>query len=170
MDNMDEENIEQGPKMAEAIFYWEHPDYVVYHKDARWYALSLLLLVLAVAWTIIDSNYIFGAFLVLFYLVVLLFENRPSEMVPFAITPEGIKSGKSFHFYRDFDNFYIIYRAEGIKNLYFEFRNPLKGRLIIPLDGQNAVAVREFLLKVVREDLEREAEPLTEQFRRWLKI
>lgn len=158
------------PALAEALFYWQHPDYVVYHKDFRWYAISLVLLVFAVAWTVIDANYMFGAFLILFYLVLLMFENRPPEMVEFAITPEGIKSGKSFHYYRDIDCFYIIYRAEGIKNLYFEFRNPLKGRLVIPLDGQNAVAVRDHLLGVLREDLEREAEPLTDQLRRWLKI
>ena len=168
--NMAEDKLNQGRRMAEAVFYWEHPDFIVYHKEIRWYIVSLVLLILAVTWTVIDSNYMFGVFLILFYLVVLLFENRSPEVVPFAITEEGIKSGKSFYFFRDFDHFYIIYRAEGIKNLYLEFKNPLKGRLIIPLDGQNAVAVREFLLQVLKEDLDREAEPLTEQLRRWLKI
>ena len=69
-----------------------------------------------------------------------------------------------------FSDFFIIYQNNGIKNLYFDFKNPLKGRLIVPIDGQNAVAVREYLLKYMHENLEREAEPLSEIFRRLLKF
>ncbi|MFA5021379.1 MAG: hypothetical protein WC517_04995, partial [Patescibacteria group bacterium] len=58
----------------------------------------------------------------------------------------------------------------GIKNLYVEFKNPLKGRLVIPLDGQDAVAIRDYLLRFLAEDLEREAEPISEQLRRFLKL
>jgi len=165
---MSENNI--ATKKAEAVFYWQHPDYVIYHKDTRWYIISIILLILAVAWSVFDKNYLFGVFLIMFYLVVLLYENRPPEMVEFAVTPQGLKSGNNFYYYRELDHFFMIYQADGIKNLYVEFKNPLKGRLIVPLDGQNAVAIRDYLLNFISEDLEREAEPLSEQLRRWLKI
>ena len=158
------------PNLIEALFYWQHFSHEIYHKDFRWYLISLVILILGIAWSIIDANYLFAVFLILFYLLVLLFDSRPPEIVEFAITPIGIKSGKKFYYYRDFNCFYIIYKAGGIKNLYLEFHNPLKGRLIIPLDGQNAITIRDYLLKVIPEDLGREAEPLTEQLRRWLKI
>jgi hypothetical protein len=32
------------------------------------------------------------------------------------------------------------------------------------------VAIREFLLAFLKEDLEREIEPISEKFRRWLKL
>ena len=157
-------------QMSEVVFNWQHPDYVLYHKDVRWYVFSVIILVIGVVWAFWQANYLFGIFLIMFYLVVLLYENRAPEMIDFYITPLGIRTGKKFHPWREIDHFYVVYRAQGIKNLYIEFKNPLNGRLVVPLDGQNAVAIRSYLLKFLTEDLEREAEPISEQLRRWLKI
>jgi hypothetical protein len=157
-------------ELSQVMFSWQHPDYISYVKDRRWYVISALLLVAMLAWTIYDQNYFFAIFLVLFYAVVLMYENRPAVMVDFIITSDGIKSGERFYYYREIQNFFIIYRAGGIKNLYIDFKNPVKGRLVVPLDGQNAVAIHDFLAQFLEEDLEREAEPLSEQFRKLLRL
>ena len=102
-------------------------------------------------------------FIVLFYLIIILFENRPATMIDFYITPVGVKFGGNFRYFREFSHFYMIYQEYGIKNLYLEFRNPLLGRMVVPLDGQDALAIRLLLLKNLREDLDREAEPVAEQ-------
>ncbi len=167
---MDTKQKSQEVQLSEVVFSWKHPDYVAYTKNKWWYLHSGLLLMLAVAWTFYDKNYLFGLFLILFYLVILLYENRQPKIIDFIITPVGIMTDKSFYKWRDIDNFYIIYQAYGIKNLYIEFKNILNGRLIVPLDGQNAVAIREYLLNFLTEDLEREAEPISEKLRRFLKI
>lgn len=158
------------PQLVEATFSWQHQDFVRYHKNIWWYVISLIVLGLLVWWSVATRNFLFAIFLVLFYLVTLLYDNRPPEMVEFVITPDGIKTGKSFHYFKEIAIFFMIYQEPGVKSLYFEFRNPLKGRLAIPLDGQNPIMIREFLLKYVREDLEREAEPLSSQMRRWLRL
>ena len=168
--NMAKNNPQIERPAAEAAFSWSHPDYILYVKDKRWYAISVAVLVLMVAWAIWQKDYLFAIFCVMAYLVVLLYENRQPEIIEFAITPQGIRSGSSFHNWKLISHFFIIYEADGIKNLYIEFVNPLRGRMIIPLDGQNAVAVRTYLLKFLREDLEREAEPISEQLRRFLKL
>ena len=165
-----QENAHMDDQLSEVVFSWQHPDYVLYHKDKWWYILSLVIVILAVAGSIWQKNYTFAAFLVMFYLVVLLYENRPPEPVDFIVTPVGIKSGEKFYYWRQIDHFYIVYKASGIKNLYIEFKNVLNGRLVIPLDGQNAIAVRDYLLRFISEDLEREAEPISEQLRRLLKL
>jgi len=166
----DDETIDYQAQVSQVVFSWQHPDYVRYHKDARWYAVSVALLLVAVIWSFWQQNYLFGIFLIMFYMVVLLYENRLPETVDFIITPLGIKSGSRFYYWRQISHFFIIYRAQGLKNLFIEFKNPLSGRLVIPLDGQNAVAIREYLLKFLDEDLEREAEPISEQLRRLLKL
>jgi hypothetical protein len=109
-------------------------------------------------------------FLILFYLVVLLHDNLVPELINFTITIEGVKVSKNFYYFRDFDHFYIIYEDDGVKNLYLQFKNPFRGRVIVPIEGQDAIAIRKFLLKYIKEDLEREAEPLSERLRRWLKL
>ncbi len=168
---MDTTNVsDANTQLSQVIFSWQHPDYINYTKDRRWYIIATILLILGVAWSIYDKNYFFAIFLVLFFLIVLMYESRPSALVDFVITAEGIKSGENFYFYRQIDNFFIVYRAGGIKNLYFDFKNPFHGRLIVPLDDQNAVAIREYLLNFLNEDLEREAEPLSEQLRKFLRL
>ena len=72
--------------------------------------------------------------------------------------------------FANIDSFFIIYQDVGLKNLYFDFKNPLRGRLVIDLDGLDAVKIREYLLQFLKEDLGREAEPLSEQLRRFLRI
>ncbi|MEI6287977.1 MAG: hypothetical protein WCP18_00110 [bacterium] len=160
----------QNMQFAEAIFAWQFPEYEKYQKSFWWYVITLVVLIFAVWWLILDQNYVFAIFLVLFYLLVIFYDVRQQEIVDFIITPDGFMFGKRFYEYREISDFFIIYQNNGIKNLYFDFKNPLKGRLIVPIDGQNAVAVREYLLKYMHENLEREAEPLSEIFRRLLKF
>jgi len=157
-------------QLSQVAFRWKFSEYVTYKKNTWWYAASLIILVLMVAWMIKDGNYSFAVFLVLFYVVILIYENRPPETVDFAITIDGVKAGNKFYYYRDISEFFIIYEDFGIKKLYFEFFNPLRGRLSIPLDGQNPVVIRDFLLKYIKEDLEREAEPISEAVGRWLRF
>jgi len=168
---MDDNNQSTGqPQLTEAAFQWQHQDFIRYHKNVWWYLISMVVLGILVWWSIITGNFLFAIFLVLFYLVTLLYDNRRPEMIEFAITADGIKTGKTFHYFKEIAHFFVIYQEPGAKGLYFEFRNPLKGRLAIPLDGQNAVAIRDFLIKYLKEDLEREAEPLSSRLRRWLRL
>lgn len=155
---------------TEAVFSWQHQEFVPYKKSIWWYGISIAVLALAVWASVFFDNIMFGVFLVLFYLVVLLTDKETPEMIEFTITPDGLKAGKLFHYYKDIDHFYVIYKKDGIKNLYFEFRNPIKGRLIVPLEDQDAVAIRDFLLKYVKEDLDREEEPFSEQIRRIFRL
>ena len=157
-------------------FAWQVAEDIKYKKGLWWYAVSLIVLAILIWWSVSEGkwfgnqNYIFVVFLILFYLVILLFEYKQPALVDFVITPDGVKWGKRFYYYKEFENFYIVYQEAGVKNIYFEFINPFRGRLIISLDDQDAVAIREYLLSRLNEDLDREAEPFSEQLRRWLKM
>ncbi len=161
---------QENQQLSEVVFSWKCHDYVKYTKNALWYLISLLVIGVMVAWAIYTVNYLFAIFLVLFYLVVILYEFHEPKIVDCVVTPDGIKHGKSFFFFKNIDSFFIIYQDVGLKNLYFDFKNPLRGRLVIDLDGLDAVKIREYLLQFLKEDLGREAEPLSEQLRRFLRI
>ena len=163
-----QQNLPQ--QVSEVKFSWKYQEYIREEKTVAWYVISLAILGLGIAWCVYDKNMPFAMLLILFYLVVLLFNNLNTEVVVFAVTSEGIKIGSRFHYFREFDHFFIIYEEVGIKNLYLQFRNPFRGRLTVPLDGQDAVEIRRFLLKYLKEDLEREAEPISERLRRWLRL
>ena len=165
-----EEKDNLSKQISEVKFSWNYQEYVKYEKNITWYVVSLILMALAMAWCFYDKNIPFALFLILFYLTILLYNNMRPEVVPFAVLIDGIKVGKKFYLFREFDHFFIIYEDVGIKNLYLQFRNPFRGRLTVPLDGQNAVEIRRFLLKYLKEDLDREGEPISERLRRWLRL
>jgi len=168
--NNPNDSDQESVPMTEAVFDWLVQEYIIYPKSGWWYLASGLMLLMAVLWTVFDQNYPFAIFLVLFYLVAILYDIRSPKTVEFVITPDGIKIGSDFYFYREIRQFYIIYQQNGIKNIYFEFTNPLRNRLIIPLDDQDPIVIREFLLQFIEEDLEQEAEPISERLRRWMRL
>ena len=42
------ENLHPAGQVSEAIFSWQHPDYVLYHKDKRWYIFSIIIVIMTV--------------------------------------------------------------------------------------------------------------------------
>jgi hypothetical protein len=167
---MSMQNQQVSQQLSEVVFSWRCHDYVKYQKNTIWYLASFLITASMVVWAIYTLNYLFAVFLVLFYLIVIMYEFKEPEVVDCIITPDGIKHGKHFFFYNSVDNFFIIYQDKGIKNLYIDFKNPLKGRVIMDLNGLDVIKIREFLLQFLKEDLEREAEPISERLRRLLRI
>lgn len=169
-------NSQLEQQLSEVVFSWKHQDLVKYHRTTSWYVMATLVVALLVWWSIGNAwwmggdNYLFAVFLVIFFLVVLLLDYREAKAIDFFITPDGIKYANKFFGYEELDFFFVIYEEEGVKSLYFEFKNPLRGRLAIPLDDQDAVAIREYLLKHLKENLDRESEPLTDSIRRLLKF
>lgn len=157
-------------KTSEVIFSWRHPADIKYAKNVWWHVIAIAVLLLIGWWSVATDNFLFIIFLVLFYLLILIYEFRAVENIDFVITPDGLKSGQKFFAYDQFDHFFIVYNDPGVKNIYLEFKNPIKGRLVIPLDGQNAVAIREYLLNFLTEDLDREGEPISDLLRRWLRF
>ncbi len=167
---------QENQKLSEVVFSWTCSEYEKYQKNVWWYVLSLVILSLMIWWSLSDGpwgggrNYLFVVFLILCYLVILMYEVREPAKVDFAITLDGVKFGGKFHYYREIQDFFIVYQDQGIKSLYLDFKNPLRGRLSVPLDGQDAIAVREHLLQFVKEDLDWEVEPMADRLRRWLRF
>lgn len=161
---------ENNQKLSEVIFSWKMSEYYRYSRGIWWYVISLLVLVGVMTWSIIDKNYLLAIFSLLFYLVIVVYNLREPQLIDFVITPDGLKFGRNFYSYEMFEDFFIVYEDHGIKNIYFDFKNPLRGRLVIPLDNQDAIVIREFLLQFLEEDLERKNEPISQQLGRWLKF
>jgi len=87
-----------------------------------------------------------------------------------AITEDGIFIGSKFIEYEDLRSFYIIYYPPEIKNLYFETKSVIKQRIVVPLEDQNPVYIREILLNYLDEDLEKEEIPSSESISNIFKL
>jgi hypothetical protein len=92
-------------------------------------------------------------------------------LINIVLNDEGIVVGRKFYDYDELKNFSVLYKPkQGVRNLYFEFKNGLKHRLSIGLDGMDPIVIRDYLLRYLHEDLERTDLPLSESLARLLKL
>lgn len=150
--------------------FWEISEYEKKDREPWWYYVAGLVAVALVTWSIYQHDYIFTFIIIISTFIFYLYESQESLKVNFFMDNNGITVGRRTRSYSDFHRFFIIYRPqEKITNLYLEF-NGLKHRLTIPLYDQNPIIIRQFLLKYLPEDKDRDTEPLAESVAKLLKL
>jgi hypothetical protein len=152
-------------------FQWEIDESIKHPKSKRWYIIASIVTSLLIIYAIWESNYFFALILLLSFGLVVFYDNEPPRKVLFKIQYDGVEVGKRFYEFETISNFFIIYKPkEGVKRLYFQFKNPIKGRLSIPLNDEDPVEIRNYLLLYLDEDLDKENEPLSEGISKILKL
>lgn len=164
-----EQKTEQDFGVAEIT--WHVPEYEKHERDRRWYILAGLVVVLLMIYAFWTKNFLFMGIILLGSFILALNESQEAPQVEIALTDEGVVVGRKFYDYDQLKNFGIVYKPNiNAKNLYFEFKSPVKQRLSIPLMEQDPLAIRKELLKYLPEDLERTNRPLSENLSRLLKL
>lgn len=156
---------------GQKITGWRIPEYEQPERGKNWYIITSIVALLLLIYSFLTSNFLFAMIIVVAAIVLISHDGQQPDMVNFTITDEGIIIGRKFYDYDEIKDFSIIYKPrQEVKNLYFEFKNPLKHRLSIPLDKQNPLQIRENLLKYLEEDLERTDQPLSESLAKLFKL
>ncbi len=154
----------------EEYYGWDFFEYPRYDRGRLWYTLMILgglgLLIYAVA----SANFLFAFIIIMFALVLYLTTLSEPARIRFGITSFGVRIGTSFYPYKEIVRFWFVYEPPEVKNLYLELKNPLRGRVVVDLDGANPNEVRGVLGRFVREDLNEDDEPLADFIGRVLKI
>lgn len=171
------------PELNPKYLTWQVPEYRVPKRGRSWYIVTGIFLALCFffslftisSWRLVflgyNSNFLF--ILILLIASAIMYFNEKSEplMITFQMGPEGIKVGGRFYDYDEIKNFAVLYKPkQSVKQLYFEFKNSARPRLSIPLRRMEALAVRNFLIRYLDEDLERDNPPLSEQLTKLLKL
>ena len=130
-------------------------------------SLAAVFLVAYAVWT---SNFLFAFFILLTAILIILVGQSDPRNVLIQIGDNGVVWDGRLFLFQDIDNFGIVYQPPMSKVLYIEPRNPLVPRLRLPLEDQDPLAIREHLKQYLREDLELQAEHLSDTVARLLKI
>jgi hypothetical protein len=155
------ENISNNSELEEIS--WEIDEYTKHPRSKKWYIIVAIIALALIVYALLTKNYFFALIIIISSGLIVFYDNEPPKRVPFAISYDGVTINQKPYDFEDMRNFYIIYRPkEDIKKLFFEFKNPLKHRLVINLEKQDPVDVRNYLLQYLDEDLEKEHEPLSE--------
>lgn len=167
----------------EKYLHWQVPEYRVPERNRTWYIIAAVFLLICVFFSFFaiinwrlsflgyNSNFLFVLIIIISAAIMYVNEKRPPMMINFELGPEGIKIGSKFYDYDDLKNFCVLYKPkQSIKNLYFEFKTSARPRLSIPMRRMDALTVRNFLIRYLDEDLERNNAPLSEQLTKLLKL
>ncbi len=162
---------------------WQIPNYRKPERNKNWYVIASIFIVIALffcffaltKWHLVflgyGSNFLFALIIIISAIIMIINESQPVAMLDCELGPEGFKLAGRLYEYNDLKNFSVLYiPKEGLKNLYFEFNSSLSQRLSIPLRSLDPLTIRNFLLKYLKEDLERTEAPLSEQLTKMLKL
>ncbi|OGY51132.1 MAG: hypothetical protein A3J59_03135 [Candidatus Buchananbacteria bacterium RIFCSPHIGHO2_02_FULL_56_16] len=154
---------------GQVFFSWQFPEFPRYERSRRWYvgaAISGGLLLLFAAFT---RNFLFAIITIIAALTITLIHRNPRQ-IRFQITEDGLVVNDTFFDYDAIKNFYIIYQPPEVKTLYFELKSFFKPRIPAALEDQDPAKIRAVLTRYLTEDLEREHEPVSDQFSRLFKL
>jgi hypothetical protein len=151
--------------------YWEIPEYIKHERTRAWYIVAGTVVIGMMIYALMTSNYLFLGILFLGSFITIMNDLGHPNMLPVVIGDEGVRVGKRLYDYDEISNFSIVYKPKDeIKNVYIEFKSPVKQRLSLPLMDQNPLVVREALLRFLPEDLERTNVPTSEGLAKLLKL
>jgi hypothetical protein len=152
------------------LIVWNFSEFIKYKRSQGWYIFMAIMTIGLLLFAIFTNNFLFAVIIIIFSIILILFDLKEPILIKFQIFERGIQVAEKFYFWRELENFWIIYQVPGIKNLYFKFQNFIKPNLTIPLENQNPVRIREILLKYLKEDLEQKDESFSDHLGKILKI
>ncbi len=150
---------------------WQIPEHDYYKRSWKWYLIASIIAIALIVYAIFTANYTFIIIIVIASALIFFTYDREPNMINFSLEEEGIIFDTRFYDYDEIKNFSVIYKPkENVKKLYFLLNNSLKPRLSIFLEDQDPVAIRNFLLEYLDEDLERLNEPISETISKKLRL
>lgn len=168
---MENEELEfQGPYLGEEIVGWMVDEYERHERGPVWYAVAFIVGISLVLYAVITQNFLFAIIIIMCGVIIGLSSLREPDRIPFLATTRGVALGGQFFAYKELRSFWIMYEPPFVKCLYLDFRNPITPHLVIPLEDQDPLEIRDALLEFLREDLTQEEEPLSDLLGKVLKI
>jgi len=158
--------------IAENSLIWQIPEYQQHNRSTRWYIIFFSIVGTLIIYSIfVAQNFLFALILIMSTSVTIIQDRDKPRKVNVVIGENGIMLGNRFYDYGEFDSFSVVYKPnQDIKKLYLSFQDSLRPYLIIPLEDQDPLMIREVLSVYVAEDQERSDELLSESVSKILKI
>jgi len=152
------------------LLSWQFPEYNIYERKKSWYIWAGIFFLGLLSYAVFTANFLFGLIMIMAAIILFVSHNKEPENLNFSLSEKGIIVEDKIYPYKDIKKFWLLYEPPEVKNIYFEFKSSFKPILIIPLQNQNPLKVREILKKYLTEDLEKENESTSDALARVLKI
>jgi len=142
--------------MAKFEIEWDAPEYEHREKDVSWYWISIAIAVALIAFAVWKKNYLFGFFIVIAEVLLVLWGSRPPRVINFILTDEELSiHAQKVHSMKEFEGWSIEKNDETWADLHFYFRSRVKTplRVIVPVARLGEIRTN---LKTVLREIEHE--------------
>lgn len=150
-------------------FHWTCREVERYTRGPLWYAVMGAAFVGLMVYAVATRNFLFAGILLLAAIVTAV-QSRQDRSVEVRIAAAGVHLAGRHYPWDALERFHLIYQPPVVKSLYLHTRRLLGSRVAVPLQDQNPVELRRFLLRYLPEDTTQEHEPLSDQILRLLKL
>ncbi|RJQ28899.1 hypothetical protein C4571_02555 [Candidatus Parcubacteria bacterium] len=130
---------------------WGAPGFEYREKDVSWYWLSIILAVLVLGLAVWQKNFLFGLFVVIAEVLILVWAHREPLPVRFTLTEKGLLiGGHSLYRYDTIAAFSVSEENDPhFANLVMHFRKKLRPPLLVKLPREKLEEVRNVLAALI---------------------
>ncbi len=168
-----EDNFEPDEAQAyegEPLLSWVFDEYERHHRGHLWFAVAGVAGLAMLIYAVVTQNFLFAILIIMFgVLIGLAAVHEPRQMV-FVMTDLGVSVGDRFFPYKDFRGFWMVYEPPHVKNVYMQFKAMPRQQLIVPIDDQDPVDIRDTLIRFLDEEKGKDEEPFLDFLARFLKL
>lgn len=152
------------------LLSWNFLEYPNHERQKSWYVYTVLVFLAFLVYAVLTANFLFGLIIIMVTIILFINHNKEPRELAFTIMGTGIMIEDKFYYFKDIKKFWLLYEPPEVKNIYFEFKSSLTPTLMIPLNNQNPLTVRQILKEHLLEDLAKENESTAETLARYFKI
>ncbi|TSC56452.1 MAG: Uncharacterized protein G01um101418_341 [Parcubacteria group bacterium Gr01-1014_18] len=149
---------------------WNFREHVRQERTGRWFLILGIISGLLMVYALWNTNFLFALIIVLVLFILFLRYNKEPKNLQFSVTDRGILLDRDFIPHQNLKRFWMVYDPPHVSKIYFEKDALMNGLLIVPMEDNDPVEIREALLPFVAEDLGTDNETVAEALARWMKL
>ncbi len=143
--------------MAKFEIAWEAPEFEYLEKDVSWYWISIIVAACIVAFAVWFRNFLFGFFIVVAEVLLIVWGNRAPRTIEFLVSDEGVAIDvhKTYGI-KEFESWSTESLNDDWSELFFNFRSRVRPpiKLLVPADR---LADLRTNLKAILKEVEHQA-------------
>jgi hypothetical protein len=133
-------------------FSWDAPEFEYREKDISWYWITIIVAALIIGFSVWERNFLFGLFIVIAEILVIVWGNKQPETVSFLLTEKSLEVGtRKFYPLKGFESWSLENIDDEWTELIFNFRAKLRMPLTIMTPTHTAEEIRAKLKLILKE-------------------
>lgn len=131
---------------------WDAPEFEYREKDVSWYWVSIIVAAAIIAFAVWFRNFLFGFFMVVAEILLIVWGNRAPRRVAFSVSDEGVAiDNRKFYEFKEFESWSADIVNPDWHEMFFNFRSRIKPPLKILVPTDELTELRAALKTILKE-------------------